>query len=436
MMRRIRNTGVILLCSAVVGTLLLMLVFMLPVDAAREHVETSLQEMVADEADLAGNVQRKAVIQYKDNFTDCLMVQNALEKVEGRTVLEHTMYVFHHDLTEDSPTWATEESLVAFLRQGLDGMYLREYSRYWHGYLVYLKPLLLCMSWRQVETFLFVAHIILLAAVVAVAIWKKRFYLGGGIVCTVLFMKPLCIWLSLTMSACWSIALSATLLLLLFYDKIEEKNRREELFLLTGIVTAYLDFLTYPVVTLGVPLCIWLVQSLEMRCSGRKKICSFFWNCVCWATGYVGMWGLKWVIAEITCHSGTLRNAVWAVIYRTSPLDGYQSVFSGVHRTWTAVMAQYDSALYGIGFALIALSAVITGVCCLVKARSVSWGISMACLAMVALLPVAWLILTQNHTTIHCSFTFRIMGVSVMALWCMTVSSVLTIRRKAAGHDR
>lgn len=435
MARRIRNIAAILLCSAAAGTLLLMLVFLLPVDAARRHAEVSLQEMVAGEADLAGNAQRKTVIQHKDNFTDCLMVQNALEKVEGRTILEHAMYIYHHDLQDDT-TWATEESLTAFLRRGVGGMYLKEYSKYWHGYLVYLKPLLLCMSWRQVEGFLFVAQIILLVVVAAAAVWKKKFYLGGGIVCTLLFMKPLSIWLSLTLSACWSIALSAVLLLLLLFDKIEGKNRREEFFLLTGIVTAYLDFLTYPVVTLGVPLCVWLVLNLERRCGVRKRLGCFFWNCICWATGYVGMWGLKWVIAEITCQSGTLRNAVWSVIYRTSPLDGYQSAFSGVSRTWAAVMAQYDSALYGAAFAVIAASAVITGVWCLARARSAEWGVSMACLALVAVMPVGWLILTQNHTAIHCFFTFRIMGVSVMALWCMTVCSVLTIRRKAAGYGR
>lgn len=435
MIRRIRNILAILLCSTFMGTLLLVLIFLLPVGTARAHVEDSLPEMVESEVDRTGNAQRKAIILCKDNFTDCLMVQNALEKVEGRTALEHAMYVYHHDLLDDT-TWVTEESLVSILRQGQDGMYLKEYSKYWHGYLVYLKPLLMCMSWRHVETFLLILQIILLTAVIVTSFLKKRFYLGGGVICALLFMKPIRIWLSLTLSACWTIALSATLLLLLFYDKIEKRNRWEEFFLMIGIVTAYLDFLTYPIATLGVPLCIWLVQSLETQCGVRKKLGRFFWNCVCWATGYVGMWGMKWVAAEITCHSGTLRNAAWSVIYRTSPLDGYESAFSGVSRTWAAVMAQYDSVLYGIGFGLIALSAVITAICCLVRARSVEWGISMICLAAAGLMPVAWLVLTQNHTAIHCTFTFRIMGVSVMALWCMTVSSVLTIRRKAGGNDR
>lgn len=83
-----------------------------------------------------------------------------------------------------------------------------------------------------------------------------------------------------------------------------------------------------------------------------------------------------------------------------------------------------------------ALPAVVTGVWCLVRARNAAGGITVICLAAVALMPAAWPILTQNHTAIHCVYSFRITGVSVMALWGMTVSSVLTMRRGADRHDR
>lgn len=417
-----------------VGSLLLVLIYSLPVESARVHVKDSLYEMVEVEDDPNGDVLRKKIIGIKDNFTDCLMVQNTLERVEGKNLWEHAMYAFHYDLGNE-PTWMTEKSLVAFLRQGPDGMYLREYSRYWHGYLVYLKPLLICMSWKNVETFLMVFQAVLLLAALGLTCYRKNPGLGLGIVCTFLFMKPLRIWLSLTLSDCWTIALAAVIILLLFYDKLEKKNWHEELFLLTGVLTAYIDFLTYPIVTLGVPLCVWLVLSLE-TCEGwRKQLCRAFWNCACWAVGYVGMWGMKWVVADITCQAGTLRSAAWAVIFRTEPLDGYGSAFTGISRTFRAVLQQYDSAAYGIGFGVIAAAALVSMILCLVKARSVNWAVSMVCLAFAALLPMGWLAVTQNHTAIHCEYTFRIAGVTVMALCCMTISSVKALIKKA-GENR
>ena len=430
MKKRIRNTLIILLSSVAVGSLLLALIYCLPVESARAHVESSLYEMVEVEDDPDGDALRKKIIGIKDNFTDCLMVQNTLERVEGKNIWEHAMYAYHYDLGNEA-TWMTEKSLVAFLRQGSEGMYLREYSRYWHGYLVYLKPLLMCMSWRNVETFLLVFQVVLLLAVLGLSCYRKMPYLGLGIVCTFLFMKPLRIWLSLTLSDCWTIALAAVIVLLLFNDKLEKKNWHEELFLLTGILTAYIDFLTYPIVTLGVPLCVWLVLSLETCTGWRRQICRAFWNCACWAVGYVGMWGMKWVIADITCQTGTLRSAAWAVIFRAEPLDGYGSAFSGISRTFRAVLRQYDSVAYGIGFGVIAAAALVSVVLCLMKARSANWAVTMVCLAVAALFPVGWLAVTQNHTAIHCEFTFRIAGVTVMALCCMTISSVQALIKKA-----
>ena len=429
MIKRIRKMSLILICSVLIGVLLLFFVFLLPVDSARRHAEESLYDMMDVLEDPDGSVQRKKIVSIKENFTDFLMVQNALEKVEGKSLLEHVMYIYHHDLGNEE-TWITEASLVRFLREGSDGMYLREYSRYWHGYLVVLKPLLMCMSWMHVELLLFALQAALLFVIVLTACRRHKFGLGIGIVCAFLFMKPLRMGVSLTMSVCSLITLMAVWLLLYFFDLIEKKDRRENFFLLVGIATAYMDFLTYPVVTLGLPLCVWLVQSSGVDGERWKKLWRTFGNCVCWSVGYVGMWGMKWIVAEITCQTGTLRNAVWAVIHRTSPLDGYGSVFSGVSRTFSALLDQYDSVFYQVGFWLIAIAALISGLTCLVKAYNVEWGISILCLAVVALLPVGWLILTQNHTAIHCIFTFRIFGVSVMALWCMTCLSVSTVMKK------
>jgi len=430
MKKRIRNVAVILSVSVVVGSLLLLLIYLLPVESARAHVADSLYQMLEIRNDPEGDVLRKRIVGLKENFTDSLMVQNALEKVEGKSAWDHAMYVYHHDLGNES-TWRTEDSLAAFLRQGTEGMYLREYSRYWHGYLVYLKPLLMCMSWKHVEVFLVVFQAALLLAALILAWRRKRAFLGLGILCTFLFMKPLQIWFSLTLSDCWSIAMAAVIVLLLFYDRIEKKNWQEEVFLLTGILTAYIDFLTYPIVTLGVPLCVWLVMSMGAK-EWRRQLCRTFWNCVCWAVGYVGMWGMKWVVAELTCHSGTLRNAAWAVIFRTSPLDGYSSFFSGVSRAVRDVMLKYDAVAYKVAFGLLVLLTLVAVVWCLLKARSASWGVTVGCLAVVALFPFGWLVFAQNHTAIHRDYTFRIFGVTVMALWCIMISSVLTIRK--SGH--
>lgn len=430
MRKKIRNCFAILLSSVVIGSILLMLIYSLPVDSARAHVEESLYEMLEIKDDEANTSLRKKIVNLKENFTDTLMVQNALEKVEGKSALEHAMYVYHYDLSTET-TWLTEESLVAFLKNGSDGMALREYSRYWHGYLVFLKPLLMLMPWKYVEIFLVVVQAVLLIAILVLAFRKKQMMLGVGVVSAFLFIKPIGVWFSLAMYVCWFIVMVSFLVLLLFYEKIQLKNLQWEVFLLIGIVTAYMDFLTYPIVTLGLPLCFYLVQDVGKHAVWWKRIKQTIGLCVCWAIGYIGMWGMKWVVAEATCQTGSLRSAVWSVIYRTGPLDGYGSFFTGVSRTIRAVLEQYDSIFYTLIFVVIAASALVSVLLCLIKAADTDWGITIICLTVIALFPFVWMVLVQNHTAIHCHFTFRIMSVSIMALWCMMICSVRTLRVKA-----
>lgn len=436
MKRRIKNIFIILLSSVIMGTLLLTLIFCLPVEAARNNAEASLYEMIDIKNDANGNQFRKSIVALKVSFTDTLMVQNALERVEGQSPIAHAMYIFHHDIQDDETTWLTEQSIDIFLKEGSDNLFLREYSKYWHGYLIYLKPLLMCMSWEAVEIFLIVVQMTLLIAVMAIAFYKKQPLLGLSIACAFLFMKPVSVLVSLSMNVCWLITLTAILVLLIFYDNIEQKSWREEVFLLVGIATAYMDFLTYPIVTLGMPLCFYLVQNMDKTLHWWKRIRQAFWMCACWGVGYIGMWGMKWVVAEITCQTGTLRQAVWSVIYRTGPLDGYESALTGVPRTIRDLMGQYDSAVYTIVLVLLVVAAVISGLMCLIKARNADWGVTVVCLAVVGLFPFVWLTLTQNHTAIHCAFTFRIMAVSIMALWCMTVCSVRTLIRASKRKVR
>ena len=437
MKRRIKNTLITLICSVILGTLLLVGIFCLPVESAREHVRESLYDMIEIRDDEAGNPFRKWIVECKENFTDALMVQNALEKVEGKNPLEQAMYVYHYDLQDEAETtWLTEESLVTFLQEGSEGLHLREYSKYWHGYLVVLKPLLMCMSWKQMEIFLVIVQILLMFSVIALSFYQRKPYVGLGVLYAFLFMKPVRIWVSLAMCVCWNITLLAVLAELLFYEKLEKRNLWEEIFLIIGILTAYMDFLTYPIVTLGIPLCIYLIMHLDTHMKFWKKLLQAFWICACWAVGYIGMWGMKWVVAELTCKTGTLRNAVWSIISRTEPLDGYGSVFTGSYRTLQAVLQQYDSVFYRIAFWILAAVTVIAVVWCLMKARDKEWGMTIFCLGIVALFPFVWLFLTQNHTAIHCIFTFRIMGVSIMALWSILICSVFTIRRKGVANEK
>ena len=321
MKRRIKNGLTVMFAGVLVGVVLLIVTFMLPVEGARIHVKESLYTMTREIYGENTTPLRKYIYEIKDSFTDYLMVQNALEDVEGKNVLEHAMYAYHHDLANET-TWLTQESLESMLEHGTEGMYLLEYSKYWHGYLIWLKPLLMLLPWATAENVLVVGQVLMFLAVVLLTFRKKQPMLAVGIPITFLFMKPLGVWYSFTLTTCWGVTMFALLADLLFYERIQKGKLREVYFLVLGIMTAFFDFLTYPITTLGIPLCFYLVRSYDEENSWWSRLKEIFWIAASWSIGYIGMWGMKWVIAELTVQSGTLRNAAWSIIYRTEPLDG------------------------------------------------------------------------------------------------------------------
>lgn len=77
------------------------------------------------------------------------MNQNAIEKIDGRNPYEHAMWAYHMDLNDTA--WTPEVSVKYLSGNGdTSAMILHQNSRYWHGYLVYLKPLLLLFTWEQI----------------------------------------------------------------------------------------------------------------------------------------------------------------------------------------------------------------------------------------------------------------------------------------------
>lgn len=164
----------ILTVSAVVGTLLLVLVFLLPVGPMRKNVEKSVSDMLKTGDEIPEDAFSQYLWKNRETYTDAIMVQNAIERLPDKNAYEHAMWMYHYDLEED--VWTPEDSLKAFCEshENVNNMYLHIYARYWHGYLLYLKPLLLLFSWQHVVWLELLAQIALMIWVLVTAIRKKK----------------------------------------------------------------------------------------------------------------------------------------------------------------------------------------------------------------------------------------------------------------------
>lgn len=415
MIKHVKNMALLLLGSAILGTLFLVLVFCLPVGRMKENVTESLDNMLRSEEEVADSDLSRYIWGKRETYTDAIMVQNAIEKIPEKNVFEHAMWVYHSDLEPE--IWTPEESLAAYCSdEGMAQSHLHEYSRYWHGYLVYLKPLLLVFTWSQVVVMGVILQLLLMAAVLFFAVKKGAPGVGAAMLIGFFFMKPLLVLSSLTMAVCWVITLAALLVMLLSHKKIEEKKLYPEYFLLVGIITSYFDFLTYPVVTLGFPLCAYFL--LERKNSAKQSIGKTVGYSACWGIGYAGMWAFKWLIADVTLHTGTIKDALWSIIGRTEAIGG-RPRFNGGFYVVGLNLQEYGWVVYPVLAVLLAAAVLIAAIVCVRRLSAKEVLLRILPYAIIFCIPFVWIIVVQHHSALHARFTFRIISVAVLALCCM-----------------
>lgn len=85
---------------------------------------------------------------------------------------------------------------------------------------------------------------------------------------------------------------------------------------MVGLLTAYVDFLTFPLMSLGLPLVYLLNRSYASKL--KDKILRVLQCGIAWGIGYAGMWASKWVVASLLLRRNLIREAVEQVVYRSS----------------------------------------------------------------------------------------------------------------------
>jgi len=180
---------------------------------------------------------------------------------------------------------------------------LVSYERYWHGYQVFLMPLLELTSYngiRLLNGVLLFALVLFLAFLIVRKGYSRAVALlfALALFLTSCFVVPF----SLQFVGVFYIALVGMIALLLF-DKHKPDNIRIKItFLLLGMLTSFIDFLTAPVVALAVPLLMLVVINHKYltEAARRKKFYkTLVLNTLIWIAGYALLWISKWVLAGL-----------------------------------------------------------------------------------------------------------------------------------------
>lgn len=180
------------------------------------------------------------------------------------------------------------------------------YQRYWHGYVTFLRPLLIFFDVKQIRLICQTQFFVLLAAVVARL--TARIRMGGGIL-GVILAASLCILgaaqaaETLPFFSSFAISLISSLVVISLSRKsfsCSTSSVWSESFVLfltfgaTGALTVFFDFLDNPILTFCIPACTYLC-CIKDRLTLRHTAGLLIAMGLGWCFGYAALWFFKWV---------------------------------------------------------------------------------------------------------------------------------------------
>ena len=369
----------------------------------------------------------------RDNYTDAIMVNYAYS-IDNKNILYSYMsgrknYDKKYTKTEikDTPlegiTYAkysrerydTTAELVDFLNG--DVYISSNYARYWQGYLVFLRPLLLLFNVSQIRLINCLIVLICLF-IIGVLCFKKyskllAFVLPLGLICSGIISASL----GLGTAPIFIVGLLSTILLLLFENKI--KNIPLYYFII-GCISNFVDFLSVPMVAWAIPTLVYVFICFHNN--PDKKLSLWYWikiylkTIIPFIIGYALTWISKWLIYDSLFHENIIHNAIEQVRYRSQINDN-----TTAQNFKEIIFWMNEDMFKHLGYSIPVL-AVILFVFSRFSNITLRKNYTIIPFMLISIIPYIWYKALSNHTLVHFFFVYRHLGITITAILCALIA--------------
>ncbi len=404
MIRNLLRNMLLLFTASVAGLAAIMTVSLIPNHLLSDHLHDSAEtfEREGYRPELTPYISSEL-----DNFTDALMLETAAQEID-ETIIKKALLSYRYVGIQDGKELDPVETFSAYYGKK-DNIEFAEstYARYWHGYLILLKPALIFFNYPQIRIINMILNLGL--TVFAFLKIKTEINIRTAIMYVLMWVSlmPVVLICSLQFSSVFYITTISVIVLLT--GKFKKQENALRFFLVAGCLTSYFDLLTYPLITLGIPLIIYL--SLYEPGDVKENIKLTLRISVYWAMGYFGMWVSKWIMATLLTDKNIINSTLQQIQMRSSSVVDAQKI------SFFAVLAKnmltfLKNPAPWIGTAYFMYPFFGKGL------HTKKKGIHFSML-LIAVYPFFWYLITMNHSYIHAWFTYRELSVSLMALGCM-----------------
>ena len=353
-----------------------------------------------------------------DNYTDAIMLMTAMYDDDEKSILEKSAGNYRFLYDGKNPM----ESVSAYLNDVANDSET-DYARYWHGYLVLLKPILLFFDYTDVRVLNMIVQSLLTLYLLSL-LYKdsllKKYTLP--LIASLLAVNPFTISYSMQYSWVYYILLISSILLISKRDYfIQSPDKLLLFFTIIGAMTSYFDLLTWPLATCAFPLVFVLITNAD---NWLKKLICVIKCGVSWGVGYLGMWCGCWAISSISLRKNIFKDAIDQVAFRVSN----NISTSDVHIvTVKEVFRNQFFPLMKWPYAIMLFIVLIISLIELAKhIRKEGFQPKTLLLdtipfILLCILPFIWFAATRNHSFLHYTFTWRTLIVTIFSGLSMIV---------------
>ena len=413
----IKYIGIFVILN-IIYVMLLVIVNKIPSKILENNVKESA-DILLEEGELA-NINLLYKDEYVFNFTDTLMI-NMAYSVDSNKPLESTLLSRKNympgitkkqntipttDIGLDSKYSEDEDKKDLYIKELYDFVNNKgveesfEYARYWHGYMIWLRPLLAILNIGQIKT-LFAIILILLTSILIYLLYKKINIITAIIFAIGLFSCSICaIGYSLGEISIYIIMLIFSILIL------QKKNYKNIgiMFFILGSLTSFMDILTSPLITVFIPITIYfLVIQKNKKESKKDCIKKYIWICLLWGIGYILTWFSKWIIVDILENRQILTQGILQIRERTIADFKYYKLIERI-----LVMLSLNT-IY-----VVLISTVLLILINIINKGKNKLDICLLPFGINAIMPFIWYLLVRNHSYIHPFYSYKILSITII----------------------
>lgn len=382
-------------------------VYSLPTDRIEQHLQESTSLYVQKENKVENWVGslRYGII---DNSTDSIMLNISLCREYDKTI-DNALLNPRYEVDDKLASELGSSNINLFLNNKTKGII--NYPRYWHGYLLYLIPGLLITNVGGLRQIMMCIEF-LLAMLLLYKLSKVNPIYMFVYAISLLFINPITVALNFQNADIYLITILSSIITLYFNDWLKQNNRYYLYFALIGILTVFFDFLTYPLVTLGVSLVTMnIVNNYDIKDAIKNiLLCS-----LSWAFGYIGMWFGKWAVASLLTNTNVIEDAINSVLLRSSNIDN-----SGNSVSFIESLSIFKESIHDTPHVILGLLSIVIIIVYMIV-NKYRFSINSKTLfevlpyLLIFTMPYAWAFVVRNHFATHQFLEYRTMAISVLA---------------------